>query len=510
MAVFEAHDSMQAAAPTYIQPKYLILLVGLVLWVAFRIAYPNVLIGPDVYHFKDPGCNLALGHGFTSASYVGTDSFHRELWLSQGPIFPLLFGGFASLFGCGVDSNNMFDLAISALLCAEVLTLLPKSIDIRLQIAFAAVVALVLPTGGYEWPGDRPDHLALVFLLAMPIICNWRGISPASSLFLFLIAGLTFLISPYYGLVGGVLAVALAYHGSKLPLGQLAPLVAKGIAVAATPLLATIAIYALIDATSIARFTRHAEIIFDDASFVAKLKHALLSSGVSSVLWGVRWLLAIPFIAFVLASVEPRKDRLRQVSVPLALGLLVLTTPLIFPRQGNYFVAIAFVAVMISFWYSSTERVQPQRRAAIVVSGALILFAPLAPGSFFVLLRLLETRSSYFEERAQISANAAALRAAAGDKVVLVPASHYFLFKERVDNLFNPEYLFPGYNPSDIGATVACRTTRDGGDPFPPAFDVRPSSSIIAAPISPPLRLQLFGRPIARKYWDWGCDLIHY
>ncbi len=272
MAAFEAHDSMRAA-PTFVQPKYLILLAGLILWIAFRIAFPNVLIGPDVYHFKDPGCNLALGHGFTSASYVGTDSFDRKLWLSQGPIFPLVFGGFASLFGCSVDSNNMFDLAISALLCAEVLTLLPRSIDIRLQIAFAVALALILPTGGYEWPGDRPDHLALVFLLAMPIICNRRGITPASALFLFLIAGLTFLISPYYGLVGGVLAVTLVYHGSKLPVARLAALVAKGVAVAATPLLATIAIYALIDPTSIERFTHHAEIIFNDVGFVEKLKH---------------------------------------------------------------------------------------------------------------------------------------------------------------------------------------------------------------------------------------------
>ncbi len=229
-----------------------------------------------------------------------------------------------------------------------------------------------------------------------------------------------------------------------------------------------------------------------------------------SILWGVRWLLAVAFIIFVLASVEPRKDWLRQASAPLALGLLLLATPLIFPRQGNYFIAIAFVAVTMSFWFLSIGGVQPRRRTAVFISGALILFAPLAPASFFVLLRLIETRSSYFEERAQISANAAALRAAAGDRAVLVPASHYFLFKERFDNIFNPEYLFPGYDPSDIGASVACRAAAYGGDPFPPALDVRPSSSIIAAPGSPPLRLQLFGRQIARKYWDWGCDLIRY
>jgi hypothetical protein len=229
-----------------------------------------------------------------------------------------------------------------------------------------------------------------------------------------------------------------------------------------------------------------------------------------SILWGVRWFLAIPFIAFVLASVEPRTDWLRQASVPLALGLLLLATPLIFPRQGNYFVAIAFVAVTMSFWYSSIGGVRPRRRAAIFLSGALILFAPLAPASFFVLLHLLETRASYIEERAQIGANAAALRAAAGDKAVLVPASHYFLFKERFGNIFNPEYLFPGYDPSEIGATVACRAAAYGGDPFPPALDARPSSSIIAAPGSPPVKLQLFGRQITRKYWDWGCDLIRY
>jgi hypothetical protein len=164
--------------------------------------------------------------------------------------------------------------------------------------------------------------------------------------------------------------------------------------------------------------------------------------------------------------------------------LLLLATPLIFPRQGNYFVAIAFVAVTMSFWFLSIGGVRPRRRTAIFISGALILFAPLAPASFFVLLRLIETRSSYFEKRAQIGANAAALSAVAGGKAVLVPASHYFLFKERFDNIFNPEYLFPGYDPSDIGATVACRAATSGGDPFPPASDARPSSTI--TPNSPP------------------------
>lgn len=231
--------------------------------------------GIDVYHFKDPGCNLALGHGFTSASFVGTESFDRTLWLSQGPLFPLIFGVFASIFGCNVDSNNMFNLLVSALLCFEIVVLLPKDVDGGLQLVFVVALALLLPTGGYQWPADRPDHLALVFILALPIIQSRFRNTQATFLFSFLVAGMTLLISPYYGFVGTALALTLAYNGSALSFQKLAKLLCQGVAVSGIPMFATILAYLLLDSSSLGRFVRHTKIIFSDVSFPEKLKHAI-------------------------------------------------------------------------------------------------------------------------------------------------------------------------------------------------------------------------------------------
>ena len=107
-------------------------------WIAFNLVYPNSFGGPDVFHFKDPGCNLALGHGFTSASYVGTHSFDAKFWFSQGPLFPLLYGAYASAFGCDIAADNVFNLTTSLALCAVVLFLARPFLAGRWYAAFDA------------------------------------------------------------------------------------------------------------------------------------------------------------------------------------------------------------------------------------------------------------------------------------------------------------------------------------------------------------------------------------
>ena len=65
------------------------------------------------YIFKDPGSNLALKRGFTAIACRDND-LDAHLYAAYSPGLPLLYGLFASIFGCNGYSNTYFDLIIAA------------------------------------------------------------------------------------------------------------------------------------------------------------------------------------------------------------------------------------------------------------------------------------------------------------------------------------------------------------------------------------------------------------
>src|SRR5689334_769102 len=79
---------------------------------------PPALGGTDFYYFKDPSLNLATGLGFVTRFTFGSPGLADQLYAMYPPIYPLLFGLFAKLFGISAQTNQMFNSALGIALGA--------------------------------------------------------------------------------------------------------------------------------------------------------------------------------------------------------------------------------------------------------------------------------------------------------------------------------------------------------------------------------------------------------
>jgi len=485
-----------------------ILVMAGAVWIAFNLIYPNGFGGPDVFHFKDPGCNLALGHGFTSASYAGTHSFDAKFWFSQGPLFPLLYGAYASAFGCTIGADNVFNLAISLALCAVVLVLVRPFLAGRWYAAFAVMLAILAPTGGYKWPtDDRPDHLALVFLLLIPALAQVR---PTARWGFFALAGLAFVTSPYYGIYALVLAAGLLLmEEERWFSGRVMGGLAVGAVVfAAFPIAAIVAAIAA-DPDSVTRFLTHTQRIFSHESIAEKLRMAVFSSGINSVLLTARWLFALPVLGGLLLVLRAAHTGKHALVLPVLLFALCLVTPVFFPKQAAYYAASAFVGLIGMWWCLARAGIRAGRHPVLAGAGMAVLLLPLLPWLVTEPLRRIETIDSFRAAERQAEAFAASLGAVPPGHVVLVPASHFFLYKKALVNVFDPEYLFPDFDAARIEGNVVCRAGRRP-DAFPPPDPVGRAPVAVEPAAQPALHLQLFGVTLMRNYADWSCDQIRY
>jgi hypothetical protein len=491
-------DGKRADAPTGWRP-WAVLLAGLAAWLAFDLAWPNVYGGTDVFHFKDAGCNLAAGRRFTSASFVGSESFEAKLWFSQGPLFPLVYGLYASLFGCGFASDNVFDLLVSAGLSAAVLALAGRGLRPRMRLAFAAALALVLPTGGLYWPNDRPDHaaLALALLALLPVrsggdapVRPWIG--PP------LIAGLAFAASPFYGLVAFALAAAadLGRDGGSVR-GAARRIAGGAIAFAAVPT-AAVAVFIAYDPGTVGRFADHLSILFaSGATFLERISHAVNSSGTNSRLIALRWLAALVFAAWLLAAAVRSGGARCRLWLPAALLALVAGVPVAFPHQNSYYAAAALiVAALMPGAVSGPAGGRARRLAATA-----ILFLPLLPGLGTTLLQRLESHASYVEEARRVAA-----RTYLAGRLAVVPSTHYFLFLPSGARLFDAAYLGPKHDPGQVDFHVVCRTAYPLGTALAPPPGFVPADPGAAPPAEVPMRL--FGRTLMGRDWGWGCAVF--
>lgn len=485
-----------------------VLAVAGAIWIAFNLVYPNGSGGPDVFHFKDPGCNLALGYGFTSASYVGTHSFDSKFWFSQGPLFPLLYGAYASAFGCNAVADNIFNLATSLVLAALVLFLVRPFLMGWCYAIFVVAMAILAPTGGYKWPtDDRPDHLALVFLLLIPVVAQFR---PGARWVGFALAGLTFITSPYYGLYAGAIAVGfLIAEENRWITRCVAGRLAIGALVFAAFPAAAIAAATAADPQSVIRFLDHTQRIFSQESVGEKLRQAVFSSGVNSILLTARWLFVLPILACLLFVLRSAGKDKRSFVQPLVLFILCLATPVFFLKQAAYYSATAFVGLVLTWWCLGRAGVRAGKHPVLAGAGLAVLILPLLPWLVTEPLRRVETIESFRAEESRAAVFASSMGAIPQGHVVLVPASHYFVYKQALVNIFNPEYLFPGFDASRVEGSVICRAGLRP-DAFPPLDPVGRPPVVVERAKAPALHLQLFGVTLMRSYADWSCDQIRY
>jgi hypothetical protein len=513
-----------------------------VVWLIVLAQLPPNLGGTDVYLFRDAAWNWLEGRGFATASFEHSSSFTPVLYSSYTPGTQWVFAGIGKLVGTGPGLVRVYGFLFALIadlvaLCAG-LRFLPAGWPRRV---FLALVGISLPFGFAMPLVDRPEPVSFAVLVLLCLAMRLR-VGVASAALAGLLGGLGFLCEPFAGvlavlLIGGWLLLAGVGSGGRLGGFALQAIVAALFFV--LPVAITAQAFYRLDPQSLQRFwhqataagvNRQANYSASDLSpagsgapaeaptstatgHPSPLKkyrealafhrglgpiHELALAGFAAI--------ALVWAGLLLLARGPWQSRCAL----LLAGLACLVFPVVaFPLQGNYLTLTGLLLpVLLAADWASARR---SLREPLVIP-ALLAISALAtlPSSGIDVLMGWESRASH----ALAARQAALLQKHIEEhplhgKVVLVPATHYYLYKDAVGNIYNPGYLSRQEDPAEVGAVVNCYAATSnfapGTEPLPPFVAGRRWDRISIA--SDTVAITLFGKRVMSKNWGRGCDI---
>jgi hypothetical protein len=200
---------MSERRPYQVAIPLLILGAFTVFWFTFFALMPPQPGGPDVFVFRDAGCNWAHGRGLVAASVPHANTIRPMLFASYTPGALLLFGMAASVFGCSGSVDTFYNLALAAVAVFLLYHCFSLAVTNGWQrICAALVLGAMLPTGMVAFDSDRPEMPAFCLLCA--ILLLWRRASSVvTRALLFGCVGIVFLVHPFAGIAGWLLLAFL-------------------------------------------------------------------------------------------------------------------------------------------------------------------------------------------------------------------------------------------------------------------------------------------------------------
>ena len=509
---------------------WLILGILTVFWVGFFALVSPQPAGPDVFVFRDAGCNWAQGRGLMAASVPHAITMSPMLFASYTPGAPLLFGLAASLFGCSGGVDTFYNLALAAAAVFLLYRCFSLAVTSGWQRASAALLfGAALPTGMVAFDSDRPEMPA--FCLLVVILLLWRqSSSVASRSLLFACNGIVFLIHPFAGIAGWLLLAFLLLFAERTVEAQ-----SRGarlqVVVAGTALYALIvAVWALSmwsrDHTSLHRFLEHAAGRGTGAGVVlhgAKAGDSASGAGAHNgyaVAFRQLFNPAFPasaaiamsliFSGFVVAAYALRGPERKRLLIQCAFLLFVLLIfPLaVFPAQTNY-LGLSRALLLAMVFIGGFPLASRLRESMAPLFLILISFLFTAPWVGVEILQNIEARASYYQEQVQaMRVRAYFDRRGERDPALLVDSGHDFVYKPYFANLYNPNYLEAGDATDRFQGLVLCysgsRAFSRAQLPWDPLLEANKWTLIDGGEDA--VRVTVFGHPIMRRNWSWMCD----
>ncbi len=503
---------------------WIIFAAGLTFWIVIYTLLPPPVPGVDTFLFRDPGCNWAAGRGLTAVSVPHEDYVAPRLFASYTPGAPLLYGFAAKLFGCSARLNGLYDLFWGALLCALLLAAFRQAGQqhAKWQGTWAAVLlVIVLPTGISTADYERPELPAL-FLLAMALFA-WRGRSaPVRSALLIGWNGIVFLIHPFAGLVGLAMLTFLLYRQQGQAAEKLGALLG-GLLIFGVVVAASVLYMQHLDPTAVSRFVHHAMgqgtgagVVLSgkaaDGSRLAGFRQAFrhIFSHERPVTAFPLITLVLSFLACLLALLRRRGERGRFTDFALLFALLFLFPAALFLAQPNYFALsrqlLLFLLLLGGF---PLARILRSTYVPLVLLAIAVL--SLVPEVAVENLRSFETRTTYRAEQEQAARVAARLRALGlSNPRLMTDAEHYYFYKKYFNSLHHVKYVSEeGIAHSQMDAITLCYASSLAFAPsqlaWPAGF--HPADWELIDVMDTPQRITVFGHPVMRRNWSWGCDV---
>jgi hypothetical protein len=499
-----------------------------VFWFSFFALTSPLPGGPDVFVFRDAGCNWAAGNGLVAASVPHANTARPLPFASYTPGALLLFGVVASVFGCSGMVDTFYNLAWATIAVLLLYRCFSLTVTNAAQRACAAtLLGAVLPTGMVAFDTDRPEMPAFCLLVALLLL--WRRTSSAVPRSLLLgCTALVFLIHPFAGIAGGLLIAFLLVFGEEFSRP------AKG---RLRVLLAGSGVYALIlavwvlsmwwqDHTALQRFLQHAAgqgtgagVLLHGAKAGSSDANPAVQNGYAVAIRQLfdpafpasaalaTGLLVSGILIAVYAFREPmRRYHLLQCSLLL---LVLLIFPFaVFPAQTNY-LGISRALLLAVLFIGGFPLATALRGTRAPLCLILLAFAVTAPWAGLEMLRNAEARVSYRNALNQAArVHLYFERRGVHNPALLVDSGHYFLYKPYFSSLYNPNYLKPGDLIDPYQGLVLCYS---GSDAFsrallPPVIGPERNGWNLIDGGEDILRVTLFGHPIMRRNWTWMCD----
>jgi hypothetical protein len=478
----------------------LIILLAAGFWLAVLAFLAPRFGGVDVFHFKDAACNLVQGYGFETASVVLSESFERRLYTSHVPLYPLAYAAYAFLFGCGGYANAAFELALGLVLSGLVFWgIVQTCASTGARTVLALLCAAALPLGCLAPANDRYEILAMICHATL-LLVRWQVLFAGRAGFAdFLICGIVFLIHPYLGcLIAGIVGILLLNRSDSFSPRNLVALLPRAVLAGVAfliPIAIWIVAFEIVERGSFDRFFGHAfgTVTNASATYASGLIHALTSAGIVSALTMAQYFVVAP--AGIVAAWSLRRRPGKAASLAL---LFALAAPWVFPKQNLYFAASAFVVLLMIHLLAAPG---PKLRFA-----ALALFlAMLAPTSAIELVQRWHASATFAAERDRAAAFVAHIDRVRPQGPILVPGTHFFLFKPISNRIFEPHYLRPGHHDlRQVAGEISCYTLS--------ATSAPPPTILSSAELEPWAVqrsghfIEFLGVRLFSKQWVWTCD----
>jgi hypothetical protein len=510
---------------------WFILAAFTVCWFSFFALTSPQPGGPDVFVFRDAGCNFAHGRGLTAASVPHANTVNPTLFASYTPGTPLLFGMAASLFGCSAAVDTFYNLALATAAIFLLYGCFSLAVTSGWQrVCAALLLGVSLPTGMVAFDPDRPEMPAFCLLAAILLLWRWTSSITARS-FLFAGVGIVFLIHPFAGIAGWLLLAFLLVFDERT---MDAHAWTRGLQV----LVAGSALYALIvavwvlsmwsqDHTAPHRFLQHAAGQGTGAGVVlhgAKAGSAHASAGLqngyavafhhlfdpafpASAALAISLLVSCLVVAGYAFSSKGRARLLLQCG--LLLFILVIFPLAVFPNQTNY-LGLSRALLLAVLFIGGFPLASAVRGSLAPLTLILITFVFIAPWVGLGVLQTIDARGSYYAEQAQARRVQAFFeRRGITNPALLVDAGHYFVYKPLFPNLYTPRYLEPGETTGQYQGMVLCyagsRAFSRAQLPWNDALEATQWRLIDGGEDA--VRVALAGHPLMRRNWTWMCDV---
>jgi hypothetical protein len=512
---------------------WFILAAFTVCWFSFFALTSPQPGGPDVFVFRDAGCNWAHGRGLTAASVPHANTVNPMLFASYTPGTPLLFGVAASLFGCSASVDTFYNLALAAAAVFLLYGCFSLAVTSGWQRVWAALLlGTLLPTGMVAFDPDRPEMPAFCLLVAILLLWRWKS-SIAARALLFAGTGIVFLIHPFAGIAGWLLLAFLLIFDERTVDAHAWPRRLQVLAAGSALYALIVAVWVLSmwwqDHSAPHRFLQHAAGQGTGAGVVlhgAKAGSAHAASGVqngyavafrhlfdpafpASAALAIGLLVSGLVVAGFAFSSTDRSGRARLLQCGLLLFILLIFPLAVFPNQTNY-LGLSRALLLAVLFIGGFPLASALRGSLAPLTLILVTFVLTIPWVGLGILQTMDARSSYYAEQAQANRVRAFFeQRGIANPALLVDAGHYFVYKPLFPNLYNRLYLEPGDTTGQYQGLVLCYSGSRAFSRAQLLWDdaLEASQWSLIDGGEDTVRVALAGHPLMRRNWTWMCDV---